>query len=399
MVKISFIGDVMFEKQYIESSNLDFSGLFKHVDNLLENSDYVVANLETVCAGKKARYTHGMYSFNTPDEALDAIKKYSKIDLVCTANNHCLDRGLDGLIRTMNLLQEKGIPYTGTYLDQTEINRSHIVNIKGVKVAFMSYTYGTNTLENKVLLTDDEIGHINLLSGQIVNRLTVEGSSHSIFRRMLNRMVQYFFSSETRMMIKKLLGLKLNVPIVDNNIPLDYAFLGKLKSDIHETRKKADYIFMCLHCGGQFNAEPGTFTQSVIEFLLNEGVDFVVGTHPHVVQKFIEKGNKKVFYSIGNYSLSPSSIYVLHDLKPEYGIIPHFYLDEDNMELQSITFSIIKMVESNDHNLTVYPVQDLYKQISLKEKNRLKDDILFIYNRLLGSNEQVIEMKNEYTII
>lgn len=399
MIKISFVGDIMFERQYLESSNLDFSDLFKQVNKLLDASDYVVANLETVCAGENARYTHGIYSFNTPDEALDAIKKYSKIDLVCTANNHCLDRGLDGLLRTMKKLEEKGISYTGTYIDKTEINRSHIINIKGIKLAFMSYTYGTNTIENKVVLANDDTGHINLLSKQAINRLNIEGVSHSIFRQKLNQVVQYFFSSEKRMMIKKLLRLKLNVPIIDNNIPLDYVFLEKLKLDIKRTKKNVDYIFMCLHSGGQFNAEPGTFTQNIIDFLLNEGVDFIVGTHPHVVQKFLEKDKHKVFYSIGNFSLSPSSIYVLHDLKPEYGIIPHFYFNEDNLELHSITFSIIKIVESRDHNLIVLPVYDLYKQISLEDKVVLKDDILFIYNRVLGNNESVIDVRNEYKII
>ena len=397
MVKISFIGDVMFERQYLEASKCNFTDLFSHVNGLLESSDYVVANLETVCAGKEARYTHSIYSFNTPDEALEAIKR-SSIDLVCTANNHCLDRGLPGLIRTMNLLQEKGISYIGTYLNAATTNRSHIVRIKGMRFAFMSYTYGTNTLENKVVLADNEVGHVNLLSRQTVSRLNVEGKKRSLFRQVLNRIVQSIFSSENRMMIKKFLGLKLNVPIVDNNIPMDYPYLEKVKSDIENTKKESDFIFMCLHSGGQFNAEPGSYTQKIADYVLDKGVDFVVGSHPHVVQKYLNKGHQKIFYSIGNYSLSPSSIYVLHDLKPEYGIIPHFYFNEDIGELQSVTFSIIKMVESNDHKLAVWPVLSLYNQLSLIEKEALEKDVLFIYNRVVRCNKDVLEVKNEYEI-
>lgn len=402
MIKISFVGDIMFEKQYVaaskKDSKYDFSNLFHYVSALLKRSDYVVANLETVFAGENCKYTSGIYSFNTPDEALNAIAD-SGINLLCTANNHCLDRGITGLIRTMNMLKSKQLEYTGTYFNPKEKNRSHIVEIKGIKYAFMSYTYGTNTIENKIILSEDERGHINLLNEQGVERLNVIGETNSFVRQVANKISQVCFSSENRMRIKKALGLRLNVPIVDNNISIDYNYIEKFKNDVISTKQKADILFLCLHSGGQFNEEPGNFTKKIVKIALNAGVDYIIGSHPHVVQKFEEQLSKKVFFSLGNFSLSPSSIYVLHELKPEYGIIPHFYFDENTSALVSITFTIIKMVEENNHVLSVFPITYLYNIISDSEKERLLNDVIFIYNRVLpGRKQKRIEIQEEYKI-
>lgn len=402
MIKISFIGDIMFEKQFIAASRkegkYDFSNLFNYVHVLLKRSDYVVANLETVFAGENNKYTNGIYSFNTPDEALNAIAE-SGINLLCTANNHCLDRGVAGLIRTMNVLANRQIEYTGTYLNPKEKNRSHIVGIKGVKYAFMSYTYGTNTIENKIVLSEEEVGHINLLNKQTTRKLNLVGRKKSLARKFANKVALVCFSSENRMRIKKALGLKLNVPIVDDNIEIDYSYIEKFKNDVISTKQKADILFLCLHSGGQFNEEPGNFTKKIVKIALNAGVDYIIGSHPHVVQKFEEQLSKKVFFSLGNFSLSPSSIYVLHELKPEYGIIPHFYFDENTSALVSITFTIIKMVEENNHVLSVFPISYLYNIISDSEKERLLNDVIFIYNRVLpGRKQKRIEIQEEYKI-
>ena len=400
MIKISFVGDIMFEKQYVAASKkngkYDFSNLFHYVRALLKRSDYVVANLETVFAGENCKYTRGIYSFNTPDEALNAIAD-SGINLLCTANNHCLDRGVTGLIRTINMLKSKQLEYTGTYLNPKEKDRSHIVEIKGIKYAFMSYTYGTNTIENKIILSEEELGHINLLNKQGVERLNVIGETNSFVRQVASRISQACFSSENRMRIKKALGLRLNVPIVDDNISIDYNYIEKFKNDVISTKQKADVLFLCLHSGGQFNEEPGTFTKEIVKIALNAGIDYIIGSHPHVVQKFEEQLSKKVFFSLGNFSLSPSSIYVLHELKPEYGIIPHFYFDESTSVLVSITFTIIKMVEDSNHVLSVFPISFLYDIINDSEKEKLLSDIRFIYNRVL-SEQRHIGIQEEYKI-
>lgn len=77
-VKITFIGDIMCELPLLKASRTkngyNFYGVFSHTQELFRKSDYVVGNLETVFAGKDMEYTNTLYSFNTPDEFLDALK-------------------------------------------------------------------------------------------------------------------------------------------------------------------------------------------------------------------------------------------------------------------------------------------------------------------------------------
>lgn len=402
MDKISFIGDLMFEMPYLKSRKLkngsyNFSGLLANLAPLLQQSDIVVANLETVFAGKECGYTTNLYSFNTPDEAVEVLKECN-ISLVTTANNHCLDRGLKGLKRTLDVLKVHCIDYTGTYSNPNEQNRSAIRNINGTRYAFMSYTYGTNTLENKVVLAQDELGHVNLLKPQEMDKLKREGEKQSLLVRVLSACSQMLFSSEKRMLIKKLMGMPLNVPIVDDNIAINEDYIKRLSQDIKSISKQSDVVFMCLHSGGQFNAMPGNFSRTMVNRIHDAGVKHIVATHPHVVQHYeCDNNGNNVFYSLGSLNISPSSIYVLHELKPEYSIIPHYYFDKGN--LVKTTFSIVKVVEDENHSLCVYPTSMLAERLIGAEKDELKKEIAFIYNRVKQTAVEDIEIKEEYEIM
>ena len=395
----------MFERQYIKArqtrTGYDFSGLLINLKSLLGDSTIVVANLESVFAGSECKYTASLYSFNTPTEALDVLKECN-ISVVTTANNHCLDRGIKGIQKTIQALDQRRILHTGTYIDPNETDRSLIREINGVRYAFMSYTYGTNSLENKILLNQSELGHINLLKPQENDKLAQTEKQPSAFREILNTLSQKLFSSEARMRIKKTLGMTLNVPIVDDNLKIDYNFLDKLRQDIKKTKSESDVQFMCLHCGGQFNAYPGNFTEEIVRVLHQEGIHYIIATHPHVVQLCsVDNCGNITFYSIGNLTISPSSIYVLHELKPEYSIIPNFYFDKDilgNSVLKKLTFSIAKVVEGIDNSLTVFPISRLWEQSSEDERENLLYDVRFIYNRVTNSNTNIVEIQDEYEI-
>lgn len=321
--------------------------------------------------------------------------------MVSTANNHCLDRGIEGLLRTIKVLNDKGIEFTGTYLNPQEKSRSLIKEIEGVKFGFMSYTYGTNTLENKIVLDSNKLGHINLLTSQTSNRLTQEGRQVSPLRHCVNSVVQKLFSSNMRMLIKRMLGMPLNTPIVDDNIFIDDRFIQKLIDDIKSTKAESDVVFMLMHSGGQFNSKPGAFTRKIVRILLDNGVDYIIGTHPHVVQQMEASNDNVVFYSLGNFSISPSSVYILHDLKPEYSIVPHFYFDNEGsgVSLVHLTFSILKIIENANHKLKVYTVSDLYEQLDDNGRRNLRSDVSLIYNRLIPEmNGKGVDVKDEYKI-
>lgn len=401
MIKISFIGDIMCEKPlqkcYMKHRGDTFNKVFEKTKSLFSESDYVVGNLETVFAGKERGYTDHIYCFNTPDSFAAALAE-SGIDMVTTATNHSLDRGTEGLFRTINVLKHYGIDFTGTNKSEN-LNRYFIKEINGTRIAFLSYTYGTNTHETNVILSEDERYCLNLIKPQTYRLQKVEGKVSGSLGIIGNvkKKLSSFITAENRMRINKLLHRRYNVSRVDVLYQEDKneIYYDILERDIKSAKENSDIVIVCSHMGGQFNAEPGEFAKYIAQLCVDYGADYVIANHPHVVQKHEIIDGSHVCYCLGNYSISPSSVYLLHDLKPEYSVCYHLYLD-DNGKTVKCTFSILKIVETKDGSLTVWPVYDLYKILADNEKNKLISDVQFIQQRFCGSS--VPEICKEYEI-
>ena len=119
VIKISFTGDIMCESIQINSHKVneekyDFSEIFSDMKNYFKKSDYVVANLETPIAGAELGFCDRKFSFNTPEEFLISIKDM-RVNLVITANNHCIDRGVGELVNTIKTLDKYVLSHIGTY--------------------------------------------------------------------------------------------------------------------------------------------------------------------------------------------------------------------------------------------------------------------------------------------
>lgn len=151
--EILFAGDAMMHKGQIDAareaarrngdpSGHDFSECFSSVRNQIAAADYAVVNLETPIGG-------GSYSgypcFCAPETYADALAD-AGFDMMLTANNHTLDRRDRGLKRTCDILSGRGYDHVGTYRNaaQRDSVTPVIRDIKGFKVAFLNYTYGTN---------------------------------------------------------------------------------------------------------------------------------------------------------------------------------------------------------------------------------------------------------------
>src|SRR5690625_3859797 len=140
LIKISFLGDIMCEMPLLHASKIsndkyNFDKVFANMKEVFQESDYVIGNLETVCAGKNYGYTNHIYSFNTPSEFIKSIKS-SGIDIVTTATNHSLDRGVTGLIENLKTLEDNDLKNIGTYKDKKSSDQLFIEEINGSKIAF-----------------------------------------------------------------------------------------------------------------------------------------------------------------------------------------------------------------------------------------------------------------------
>jgi len=148
-VSLAIVGDLMCHSQQFESakkdSGYDFKPTFASVKKYLETADFAFGNLETVTAGAAVKFT-GYPMFNSPVEYLDAAKD-AGFDVLTNANNHSLDRGFNGVQKTIEELDKRSILHTGTARTINERNTPLIVRKNDTKLGVLAYTYGTNGIK------------------------------------------------------------------------------------------------------------------------------------------------------------------------------------------------------------------------------------------------------------
>lgn len=233
-VCVTFIGDVMMHARQLE---YDYRSFLSELDEITEDADISVANMEFTLAGKP--YS-GYPAFSSPDGYADYVADCGT-DVFLTANNHILDKGREGLKRTLKIYESMqdscGIHYTGTALDHaadTTINPLIIVG-KGVRIALVNFTYGTNT---------DYPGE-----WPAVRLMEKESVSEMIDRAR---------------------------------------------------RRDADFIIALPHWGTEYKLRHSQVQEDWAKWLVDKGVDLIIGTHPHVVQDTTHIGGVPAIYSLGN---------------------------------------------------------------------------------------------------
>lgn len=362
MTKITFVGDIMCEPLLLKAArkpdgSYQFDGVFRHVKFLLQESDFAVGNLETPLAGEEAGYVRGLFSFNAPDAFAAAVKE-AGFSLVTTANNHCVDRGFDGLLRTLDTLDGIGLAHIGTWRSPEERQEAAYFEKDGQRIAVVTSCYGTNYRTNHCLLTPEEEAHISLLHPHTEPVYAPPAKKKSFAKRLITLPLRAL-APEHQAWVKKQLHMTYNSPREDSYLDEETAgpYIDRMCADIRTAKEKADFVIFYPHLGGQFNPEPGPFTKYVVEKAIGAGADAVIASHPHIVQRAEQKGSVPCFYSIGNFCMSPNSVYLLHEHLPEYGLAVHLYLDEG--QIQKTTFSILKITETRDEMLTVWPVDEM----------------------------------------
>ena len=252
-VRLVFIGDVMSHGPQVtaalkpggdraDPASFDYSSYFRYVKDRFDAADYVVANMEFPCG--ITPYS-GFPQFSAPRSLAEEAHR-AGIDLFLTANNHICDKGRAGIDSTYTIYTRMGVPFTGIFRSEGEeyLKNPLIVNIKGISIAFINFTYGTN-------------------------------------------------------------GLPVPAPWRVNG--LDSV---RVKEAIGRAREKNAALIVALpHWGLEYHLEPSAQQQEWVKMLLRNGVDAVIGTHPHVVQPTRFDPPHAVAYSLGNYVSNQSDPY------------------------------------------------------------------------------------------
>lgn len=270
---LAAIGDIMchnsqFKDAYnSETSTYDFSYVFDNISTYTKTADLCVGNLETTFAGEEKGYS-GYPQFNTPDNLAYELKGIG-LDVLTTAGNHALDTGYTGLSRTIDVLKDADISHLGTYQSQEEQDKVLIKFVKGLKIAFVNYTYGTNGIP----VPKDKTYCVNLINKELISK------------------------------------------------QLDVA-----KS------QDPDIIIACMHWGNEYQTKQNSTQMELADFLIQNGADIILGTHPHVLQPYekrtvtLEDGSTRngfVAYSLGNFISDQNAKYTRSSIILDLTITKH----------------------------------------------------------------------------
>jgi poly-gamma-glutamate synthesis protein (capsule biosynthesis protein) len=245
-VRLLFIGDMMGHDTQIaaaydpKTGEYDYNEVFRYISPIISDADIAIANLEVTLAGAPYR---GYPRFSSP-AAFAAAASEAGIDIMVTANNHAIDRGLPGIDSTLFRLDSMGIASTGTYRNAAErkLRVPLMIERNGIRLALLNYTYGTN-------------------------------------------------------------GIQLPQPAV-----VDLIDRNTISSDIQAARvKQADGIIVFIHWGTEYDTLPGKEQKDIAGWLAEQGVDLIIGSHSHVIQPMLleedeTSGDRRlIVWSLGNF--------------------------------------------------------------------------------------------------
>jgi poly-gamma-glutamate synthesis protein (capsule biosynthesis protein) len=245
-ISLLFLGDIMGHDEQIWAAE-DRQNHTYNYDSIFKYIRPVISDSDVAIANFEVTLAgqpyRGYPQFSSPS-ALAAACKNAGIDCFVTANNHAADRGNNGITGTIYRLDSLRIQHTGTFTDQA--------------------------------------------SRDSLQPLMIREKGFSI------ALLNYTYGTN---------GIKVSPPPVVNL--LDKSLIT---SDIQKAkRNKPDMIILFIHWGTEYDTIPSASQVSLADYFFSQGVDLVIGSHPHVIQKMLwykkDTVNKDrvVVFSLGNF--------------------------------------------------------------------------------------------------
>ncbi len=241
-ITLMFSGDVTLSDHFESHVGSRYDYAFKNLD-WFTSADVTMINLETT-----------LTTTNNPIEKpfnFKARPRYAKmlkdagIDIVTLANNHMYDFGEEGLLETVKVLDAVGLKHVGAGKNNKEARKPVIMNIKGIKIAYLGY-YG---------------------SGR-------HGESFPATRTSAGTAMRSLY------------------------------YIGK---DIEAVRDSVDLVIVNFHWGREKAHYPEESEIDFAHETINLGADIIVAHHPHVLQGVEVYRDKIIAYSLGNFIFGGNS--------------------------------------------------------------------------------------------
>lgn len=340
-VNISAVGDIILHDEQIwsayneEDKTYDFNENFKYIKNFIENSDISYGTVEGTYSGEEKGYS-GHPNYNGPDSMISALHD-SGFDIINLATEHILDKGLEGAKRTGEKVDE---------LMDSIGNKKYIIRkLKGIEIAFTSYTY-----ESK--------------DGEINNNKISEDSNINTF----------------------------SYNQLDDE-------LNEMKNLVDQIKTEgADFIVFGMHWGLEYNSEPSKYQVQIANALNEYGVDLILGSNPHVVQPVEEiegnNGHKTlVAYSLGNF-ISNQRIETMGDRRTADGMILNLTLSKNRKGIEISEWGYIPTWVykiSKDNKKSDYYILPIEETLKSEEGKNLDEKTINELNKSLESTKAILE--------
>ena len=333
---LTSLGDTLCHNtQYWDAYNsktdeYDFSYVYEDIKNYTLSSDITIGSLETTFAGKEKGYSN-YPTFNTPDSLATALKNIG-VDVVSLAGNHALDYGYTGLCRTIDVFNNIGLSHLGTYKTAEDQEKILIKDVKGVKIAFINYTYGTNG--------------IPLPSGK-----------------------------------------DFCVNLIDKDF---------IKKQINQAKEQnVDMIVACMHWGTEYRTTANSEQKDLANFLFENGVDVILGNHPHVLEPMEKKtitlqdGTTKdvfVVYALGNFTADQRDEITRDSAILNLTITKN---SDSKISIDKVNYVPIYMYKNTNVSTHKFKILDIEKTIKDYEEGKNTSINSTVYNNLKKQLEKI----------
>lgn len=238
VITIAFAGDMIMEGSIEEAMNKHGANYpFLQVQDELQKVDYAIVNLETAVTKRGTVYSKE-YNFRTGPESLQGLIQ-AGFNMVSLANNHTNDYGEEGLLDTIDYLDEVGLDYVGAGKNSDQAYAAKFIEIKDKQIAILGFS---RVLPN-------------------VSWYAGESKPGIASGYQLERMVQI----------------------------------------ISEVKADADYVFVYMHWGVERNQTPEPYQKNDARAMIDAGADGIFGSHAHVIQGLDFYNGKPIAYSLGNF--------------------------------------------------------------------------------------------------
>ena len=270
-------------------------------------------------------------TFNTPDSLATALKDIG-VDVVSLAGNHALDYGYTGLCRTIDVFNNIGLSHLGTYKTAEDQEKILIKDVEGVKIAFINYTYGTNG--------------IPLPSGK-----------------------------------------DFCVNLIDKDF---------IKKQINQAKEQnVDMIVACMHWGTEYRTTANSEQKDLANFLFENGVDVILGNHPHVLEPMEKKtitlqdGTTKdvfVVYALGNFTADQRD-----EITRDSAILNLTITKNSNgkISIDKVNYIPIYMYKNTNVSTHKFKILDIEKTIKDYEEGKNTSINSTVYNNLKKQLEKI----------